>query len=481
MTVNNDISTSEIEKMSFSGDIENVEDTKVEQMTEEEIRAEKRLVRKIDMRIMPMTAIIYLLCYLDRSNIGNAKILNSSTNDDLLQTNNMTTYQYTVALMVFLVAYSLFEAPSNLMMKILSPPKWLGILVFTFGAICAGIGGSKNVAGTTALRFFLGAAEAGVFPGMIFYLSFWYKPEERATRIAGFLCSATLAGAFGGALAFGIGHMNGAGGLEGWRWLFILEGVPSVICGIVIFFFLPQYPESASWLNEEEKKLQLTRMGVNCSHGGEKLSWEDAKHTLKDLRLWIHYITYLALGVGVSSLSLFSPTIVQGLGYENLEAQLFTVPPYACAYVVTFAAAMISDRYKARGLVAGTSFVIGAISFIVQAALPGEAFKTRYAFLVLSTCGVFAGLPALCAWVSDNVRSTTAGSLASGLNIAFTGPGQIIGVWIYRAQDKPLYRLGHGINAGFLALGAILSLGLHLHYRRLNKKLEGTGEARWIS
>jgi predicted MFS family arabinose efflux permease len=160
--------------------------------------------------------------------------------------------------------------------------------------------------------------------------------------------------------------MNGAGGLEGWRWLFILEGVPSVICGIVIFFFLPQYPESASWLNEEEKRLQLTRMGVNCSHGGEKLSWEDAKHTLKDLRLWIHYITYLALGVGVSSLSLFSPTIVQGLGYENLEAQLFTVPPYACAYVVTFAAAMISDRYKARGLVAGTSFVIGAISFIVQ-------------------------------------------------------------------------------------------------------------------
>jgi hypothetical protein len=117
----------------------------------------------------------------------------------------------------------------------------------------------------------------------------------------------------------------------------------------------------------------------------------------------------------------------------------------------------------------------------LPAALPGEAFKTRYAFLVLSTCGVFAGLPSLCAWVSDNVRSTTAGSLASGLNIAFTGPGQIIGVWIYRAQDKPLYRLGHGVNAGFLALGAILSLGLHLHYRRLNKKLEGTGEAKWIS
>jgi MFS family permease len=154
--------------------------------------------------------------------LGNAKILNSTTNDDLLQSTNMTTYEYTIALMVFLIAYSVFEAPSNLALKVFSPNKygflsfsltvtyihysydsdvysrWLGFLVVTFGAFCAGLGGSKNFASVSAIRFFLGAAESGVFPGMIFYLSFWYKPEERATRISGFLCSATLAGAFGG-------------------------------------------------------------------------------------------------------------------------------------------------------------------------------------------------------------------------------------------------------------------------------------------
>jgi hypothetical protein len=117
----------------------------------------------------------------------------------------------------------------------------------------------------------------------------------------------------------------------------------------------------------------------------------------------------------------------------------------------------------------------------VLAALPGENFGIRYAFLIISTAGVFAGLPSLCAWVSDNVRNTTAASLASGLNIAFTGPGQIIGVWIYRAQDKPFYRLGHAVNAGFMGLGVILTMSLWWHYTRMNKKLRGTSELRWIA
>jgi MFS family permease len=133
-----------------------------------------------------------------------------------MQTLNLTSHQYIIALMLFLVAYSVFETPSNLALKIFSPKRycslplllesrlidvysrWLGFLIFSFGAFCIGIGVVQNFASISALRFFLGAAEAGVFPGMIYYLSFWYKPEERALRIAAFLCSATLSGAFGG-------------------------------------------------------------------------------------------------------------------------------------------------------------------------------------------------------------------------------------------------------------------------------------------
>lgn len=115
------------------------------------------------------------------------------------------------------------------------------------------------------------------------------------------------------------------------------------------------------------------------------------------------------------------------------------------------------------------------------AALPAGAFHTRYAFLIIATTSVFAGLPALNAWVGDNVRNTTANSLTIALNIAFSGPGQIIGVWIYRSQDAPAYRLGHGVNAGMSAVAAGLALSLTLYYRRLNKKIQGTGEIPWVT
>ncbi|KAF2636356.1 MFS general substrate transporter [Massarina eburnea CBS 473.64] len=440
------------------------------------------MVRKIDMRLLPITAIVYLLCYLDRSNIGNAKILNSSSNSDMQHATSMSDYQFTIALMAFLVAYSIFEAPSNLMLKIISPNRWIGFLVITFGALCAGIAGTHNFAGVTALRFFLGAAEAGAFPGLIFYFSLWYKQEERATRIAAFLCSATLAGAFGGALAYGVGHMNGAVGLEGWRWLFIFEGCPTVAVGVGIFFFLPSYPEQASWLTAEEKQLQRDRLGVNASASEDKkLSWSEIKDCLTTWRLYIHYIIYMGAGCGVASLSLFSPTIVAGLGYKDLRAQLFTVPPYAVAYVVTLGAAMISDRYKMRGPIAGISCMVAGIAFIIQACLPATAYVARYIFLIIATSGVFGGLPSLCAWVGDNVRSSTAGSLSTALNIAFSGPGQIVGVWIYRKQDAPAYRLGHAINAAFVIMSGTLSFGLMFYYRRLNRKMVGTSQQRWIA
>ncbi|KAM0487248.1 hypothetical protein ACHAPX_000519 [Trichoderma viride] len=129
---------------------------------------------------------------------------------------------------------------------------------------------------------------------------------------------------------------------------------------------MPSYPEKANWLTEEEKSIQVLRLGVNSSHGAAKLNWEDAKATLKDVRLYVHYVTYLCIGVGVSSLSLFAPTIVAGLGYKNLQAQLFTIPPYAVAYVVTLVLAMISDHQRTRGLVAGGCFLFGTIAFIIQ-------------------------------------------------------------------------------------------------------------------
>ena len=144
---------------------------------------DKKLVRKQDLRILPISCGIYLLCYLDRSNIGNAKVLNASTHNDLLSETHMTAYQYTIALMVFLIAYMVFEVPSNYFLKRLSPSKWIAFLMLSWSVMTMGLGGVHNFAGVTALRFMLGVFEAGLFPGLVYYLSKCLANSSRDTKI----------------------------------------------------------------------------------------------------------------------------------------------------------------------------------------------------------------------------------------------------------------------------------------------------------
>ncbi|KAM0110936.1 hypothetical protein ACP6JB_003272 [Aspergillus fumigatus] len=217
--------------------------------------------------------------------------------------------------------------------------------------------------------------EAGLFPGLVYYLTFWYRHSERSIRVALILASATLAGAFGGAIAYGVGHMNQVHGLSAWRWLFIIEGAPSCASAVLVWFFLPDYPESARWLTREEKDLAAQRLRTEGSKGEAKaMTWEDAKAVLTDWRLYAHYAIYFGISAPFSSLSLFTPAITSGLGYTNLRAQLMTVPPWAVAYVVTTAAAWSADHFNSRGLHSALFSFIGAMGFLASAVLPPDAY-----------------------------------------------------------------------------------------------------------
>lgn len=223
-----------------------------------------------------------------------------------------------------------------------------------------------DYASLVALRFLLGMFEAGLFPGIVYCLSFWYKPEERAVRIAFIIACATLAGAFGGAIAFGVGQMEGLHGLHAWRYLFILEGAPSVGGAILCLCLFPNFPETEKWLSEDERKLAIERIKGYAALGHDHITMADVIATLTDWRLYLHHLIELAFSVPFSSISLFAPTIVSGLGYEGLNAQLFTVPPYAIATVVTITVAWISDRYEARSWGASMSLFLAGMSFLVQ-------------------------------------------------------------------------------------------------------------------
>ncbi|KAJ7742251.1 MFS transporter [Mycena metata] len=440
--------------------------------------AEKALLRKQDIRIVPLSAAICLLANLDRSNIGNAKILNSETHNDLLSETHMTNLQYTIALMVFLVAYAGFEVPSNYLLKRLSPSRWIAFLMLVWGGLTMGLGGTHTYAEVAAVRFLLGVFEAGLFPGLIYLLTFWYRPEERSVRVAFILASATLAGAFGGAIAYGVGHMNRANGLSAWRWLFILEGLPSCLSSILVFFILPNYPETAHWLSEHEKKLAAYRLKDQGSKGNSKaLTWEETKDTLKDWRLYAHYVVYFGVSPPFSSLSLFTPSIVAGLGFTSLQANLMTVPPYAVAYVVTLLTSWSADRNNSRGLHAGIACLVGAAGFMASALLPADAYAHRYGCLIVGAAGSFASVPPLVGWITSNVFTTSAAGLVIALNVSFTGPGQMVGVWIYKADEATKgYPTGHWTNCALLLFSAIGCFGLTMYYRRLNSALGRRGE-----
>ncbi|KAI1359146.1 MFS general substrate transporter [Xylaria arbuscula] len=434
--------------------------------------AERSLLRKQDKRIIPLSASIYFLAYLDRSNIGNAKVLNSSTHNDMMTETRTTNYQFTIALMIFLIGYFLFEVPSNILLKKFRPSRWLAFLMGSWGLITIGIGGVHNYGQIVGVRFLLGVFEAGLFPGLVYYLTFWYKTDERSVRVAFILASATLAGAFGGAIAYGVGHL--VRGLSGWRWLFILEGIPSVLSSLFVWFLLPDYPETATWLSESERDLATQRLLVDGSKGSaSSLTWAEAKETLMDWRLYGHYAIYFAVSLPFSSLSLFTPSIVAGLGYKDLHAQLFTVPPWAIAYVISILNSWSGDHFNARGFHCAGAAAVGAAGFLASALLPADAYASRYGTLIVGTSGAFACIPPMLGWLTSNMWSTASIGLAVALNVSIgAGLGQIPGVWIYKAEEAERgYPTGHGVNAAMLFFVAIGAICLRIFYGAKNGRI----------
>ncbi|KAA1470856.1 MFS general substrate transporter [Dentipellis sp. KUC8613] len=440
--------------------------------------AERKLIRRLDIRIIPASMYIYVLCFLDRSNVGNAKILNADTGDSLAQSLHISNNEYNTALMVFFIAYAIFQVPSNYMLKKLYPSRWMAFLMTGWGGTTMILAAVKDLPSLTGVRFLLGAFEAGLFAGIVYFLTFWYKPRERSLRIALISACATLGGGFGGSIAFGVGRLNRAMGLEGWRWLVLIEGAPTCASAILVYFLFPDYPETVSWLSPTERELAINRIKGVASLGHSKIYWAQTKATLLDWRLWFHYLIFVAVSVPFSSISLFAPTIVAGLGFEGLDAQLFTVPPYAIGFVVTVVVAWICDRYEKWSWGAVASFIIASVSFFIQGAIAATAFKTRYGMLCIGSSFSYASIPPLLTWLTANLRSTSAITLAVALNVTLGTIGQIIGVYIYKGDEAPGYPTGHFTNAGALLVCTAVTLFLKVVYTRRNRHLTA-GERPW--
>ncbi|KAJ3800001.1 MFS general substrate transporter [Lentinula aff. detonsa] len=425
---------------------------------------ERKLLRKIDIALIPWLSLLYLLSFLDRTSIGNAKLYNLEK--DL----NITDTQYLLALTIFFFSYAIFEVPSNVFLKRLRPSLWLSGLMFCWGIMMTVQGLVHNFGGLMGMRWMLGMFEAGLFPGVNYYLSCWYKRSEFGIRAAIFFSAATVSGAFGGLLAAAISNMDGIGGKPAWAWIFILEGLATVIAGALSFFIIQDFPDTAKFLTEAERTVVVRRLqGDNqFSAAGEKLRMKYIIRSMLDWKTWVGMMVYVGADMPLYAFSLFLPSIINQLGFKATPANLLTVPVYAFACLITCIVGFLADRWGRRGYFNLIFLCLGAAGYIILIASRNPALS--YFAVYLATCGIYPVIPNSIAWVSNNVEGSYKRSVTLAMVISFGNINGAVSSNVYRAKDQPWYPLGHGLVLMYIGLGLIASTTFLVLLKRENAK-----------
>jgi len=395
--------------------------------------------------------------------------------------------QFNAALAVFYVSYLLVEVPSNIVMKKMKPNRWIPFLVFLWGIVTTLTGLVQSYGGLIAIRIFLGLCEGGLLPGMILYLSTMYKRHELQLRVGIFYASASLSGAFGGLLASAITRMQGVGGLEGWRWIFILEGLATVLASLMSAYILPADLQSARFFTEEERAYAVQRFKIdnittfmevpdNTTVKGEKqavievenidagqgktsvieeeFEWSEVIRGALDVQTWVTAMAYFGLVISLYSFSYFLPTIITGLGYSGSNAQLHTVPPYVPAVVLTVVVSVLGDRLKWRGpfiLIFLPLTIIGYIMLIAA-----KTNGVRYAAVFLVAAGIYPAGPCILSILPNNSSGHYKKATSTAMQLAISNSGGFLATFVYTPNQAPTYIRGHSIVLAFVIFAWVM-------------------------
>ncbi|KAF2100891.1 putative MFS nicotinic acid transporter Tna1 [Rhizodiscina lignyota] len=438
------------------------------QFTKEE---EKKILRRIDIRLIPLLSILYLISFLDRGNVGNARI--AGMTEDL----HLTGTQYNIALTMFFIPYALFEIPSNIVLKILRPRIWIPTIMLAWGTVMTLMGIVQNYQGLVVARVFLGVAEAGFFPAASFLLTCWYPRHELQLRIGYFYGAGALSGAFSGLLAFAIEKMNGVGGLAGWRWIFILEGLITVVAAMVTPFFMNNDPASARFLSEDEKKFVLWRLQVEQGRVGadteseEPFKWKYFWAAVQDWKVWLSIVVYWGNAMPIYGFIYTVPVVINELGYSSANAQLLTIPIYVAAVIGTITAAYLSDKYHTRSPFIIGPQLFGAIGFVVVMAIPkGKYPGAVYGSLFIIAIGLYTTITGVVSWTGNNLAGSWKRNIGMAIQISLGNLGGAVGTNIYLEKEAPEYWLGFGFSLGILLCASAVAMALRVALQRINAK-----------
>ncbi|KAJ4250156.1 hypothetical protein NW762_011969 [Fusarium torreyae] len=424
---------------------------------------EKKLIRKVDLNLVPILFLLFLCAFIDRINIGNARI--QGLEADL----NMTGQDYNIALFTFFILYILLEVPCNILLKNMRPSLFISAIMTGWGivTICQGL--TQSFAGLIACRVIIGGLEAGFFPACVYLLSMYYCRHELQWRFNLFFSASIIAGAFSGLLAYAIAHMDGIAGYGGWRWIFILEGIATVIIAIFSYWVVPDWPETAKFLSDDERALLIDRLAgdrkdTHMNHWNSKT----AKRIFSDIKIYLGVLMYMGIVTTSYAGSFFTPTILKQLGWTSVHAQIMSIPIFLFATVCALVTAIASDKMKHRSGFIVLGCVFATVGYVILLNMMSVPVGVRYFALFCIVAGGYIAQPIVLVWVSNNMSGHYKVGVASAMQVGIGNVGGIIASNMFVTTQAPTYPLGFGLGLGLVWLCVLSSLVFFFYIRREN-------------
>jgi ACS family tartrate transporter-like MFS transporter len=406
-----------------------------------EVIRSDRILARAAWRLIPFMSLMYVVSFLDRVNISFAAL---TMNHDL----GFSPEAYGFGAGIFFWGYFFFEVPSNLMLQKVGARLWMCRICVTWGLLSMLTAFVKDPVSFSVIRFLLGAAEAGLFPGMVLYMTYWFPASTRARFIALFLAGVPLSNVIGGPISGWLLGVSGHG-LHGWQWMLILEGIPSLLCGVATLWVLPNGPMNAKWLSEEDKRIIAARLAAEPAgalHG--------FKEMLLDKRIWILMIPDFSIVIALYGLNLWQPQMIKAMGYTNIETGFIVALPYLLAMGAMVGLGYSSDKsgeragHVAFGAFTGAAGMLGAVWFTAHGLI--------FASLCVACCGIYAALAVFWTLPSSLLRGTAAAAGLALLN-SFSNLGGFFGPFLmgWARQTTGNYTLGMTLLAGMLVLAGV--------------------------
>ncbi|KAF8625962.1 hypothetical protein AX17_006687 [Amanita inopinata Kibby_2008] len=477
--------------------------------TAERVIAERKLLRKLDTRLLPTIFIIYIMNYIDRNGVTTARLkgiekdlgitgcLQRQSLKAALKSDLITDLQYASVIAILFASYCPAQIPSNMILNWISrfvpsnyaddalielsdpfflfrPSLYIGTCVVLWGLTSLLTGVTKNYAGIMACRVFIGLPEAAFYPGAVYLLSRWYTRKELAFRSAILYAGLLISNAFGALIAAGIlAGMEGKRGIRAWRWLFFIEGAITIFIGFHTMWLLPDYPHNTRWMTVQERRLAQARLSEDTGEAdkdnAEDSPWAGLKMAIKDVKVQLFTLMNISQLLGLSFVQFF-PTLTKTLGFNTTISLLLAAPPWIVASVICCLNAWRADKTGERFFHITTWWWAVVLGFII--ALSTASVAGRYVAMFLMACG-YVGFPMTLVWVSNTItRPPAKRAAAIGLVNGLGNVGNIMGSFVWKSEWSPLYHPSMAVSLAALVFSCLLAFVMRQMLVRENRRLE---------